>query len=188
MRKEDERQLITFDAINSVIKSNAVGTIVDAAVYTFIALVVCGLAAWACSMSKTAANPFMMNLFLLLLILCALLLVVFAMLWIVHAAHEWRRVSDCDYRIVVDVVKGVNEDEPVKLDLFERNVRRLGVRHRKYFEKAYYFENFGRAIYNKSHIVGVGIAGHPYYLVVSNKNDEILCAYDATTHRLPNME
>lgn len=190
MKHEEEKTLVTLNEIRKLIRSDAWIEIGGATLVTLVTGGLVGLWVWACQMGKNPVNPFMMNLFLTALLLPAILVGAVAALNIAHAVRACRVAFGTDYRIVVDKLYRVGEDEPLGLSFFERfSSRTSSFRNRgEYYVKSFYFETYGRAIVGRSHVFGVGIEEHPYYLVVTNKGDRVLCAFDATTHRLENTE
>ena len=190
MNHEEEKTLVTLEKIRKLLREDAWVEIGGATLTTVATGGLVGLWVWACQMGKNPVNPFMMNLFLAAVLLPAVLAGAIAALNIAHAVRACRIAYGNGYRFAVDKLYRVSEDEPLGLSFFERfSARTSNYRNRaEYFVRAFYFDTYGRAIVGRSHVFGVGIEGSPYYLVLSRKGDRILCAFDATTHRLEGME
>lgn len=190
MNHEEEKTLVTLADIRKMLRADAWIEIGGATLTAIVTGGLVGLWAWACQMGKNPANPFMMKLFLAFVLLPAILVGAVSALNIAHAVRACRVAYGNGYRIALDKLYRVSEDEPLGLSFFERfSARTSNYRNRaEYFVKAFYFDTYGRAIVGRSHVFGIGIEGNPYYLVLTNKGDRILCAFDATTHRLEGME
>ncbi len=188
--KTDERKLVTLAEIRKNVRLRAWVEIGGAALEVVLTALLAAMVGWLYAIGENTANP-------------ALARIVFAPFWIpvvfvggltvmqiVRAVRESRMAFGQQYRIELDKLYRVGEDEPANLSFYERSSffdRRFWLVHRTRMlmpVKAYYFETFGRAICERAHIRGVDIEGHLYYLVVTKKGDRVLCAYDTTTHCL----